>query len=116
MNYYFKVLKKYAVFNGRARRKEYWMFYFFNCIIVLVLVVIEVILGISPESGKSILAGIYSLAVVIPTTAVGVRRMHDVNKSGWFILVPIYNFLLTVRDGTKGNNKYGPDPKEAKTN
>jgi len=53
----------------------------------------------------------YQLAILIPSIAVGVRRMHDVNKSGWFILIPIYNLILAVTDGTKGDNKYGHDPK-----
>ena len=57
------------------------------------------------------IANIYQLAILIPSIAVGVRRMHDVNKSGWFLLIPIYNFILAITDGTKGNNTYGPDPK-----
>ena len=57
------------------------------------------------------LSYIYTLAVLIPSIAVGVRRMHDVGKSGWFLLIPIYNFILAVSEGEKGDNKYGPDPK-----
>jgi uncharacterized membrane protein YhaH (DUF805 family) len=51
------------------------------------------------------------LAVLIPSIAVGVRRMHDVGKSGWFLLIPIYNLILALSEGEKGDNKYGPDPK-----
>ena len=54
---------------------------------------------------------LYSLAVLLPSIAVGVRRMHDVGKSGWYILIPIYNFILAVTDGEQGANEYGPDPK-----
>lgn len=54
---------------------------------------------------------VYSLAVLVPSIAVAVRRMHDVNKSGWFILIPIYNLILAVTEGDKGSNQYGPDPK-----
>lgn len=105
MNYYLKVLKNYAVFNGRARRKEYWMFILFNVIVSFAFGFICGIIGF-PE-----LANLYSLAILVPSIAVGVRRMHDVGKSGWFILIPIYNFVITVTDGEKGENQYGLDPK-----
>jgi len=62
--------------------------------------------------GTSILSNIYVLAVLIPGIAVGVRRMHDVDKSGWFLLIPIYNLILACTEGTKGENEYGADPKE----
>ena len=111
MSWYLTVLKKYAVFSGRARRKEYWMFFLFNMIISFILGLIEGIIGIGSESTGSILANIYSLAVFIPGIAVGVRRMHDVGKNGWFLLIPIYNLILAVSEGNKGDNTYGPDPK-----
>jgi len=57
------------------------------------------------------LSNIYNLAVLIPGIAVGVRRMHDVGKSGWFLLIPIYNLILACTDGEKGSNLYGLDPK-----
>ena len=62
-----------------------------------------------------ILIYIYQLATLIPFIAVSVRRMHDVNKSGWFLLIPIYSLIIAITDGTKGDNKYGPDPKATKT-
>jgi len=105
MNYYLKVLQNYATFNGRARRKEYWMFTLFSSIISAALGFVG---GLSGTMG---IANIYSLAVLIPTIAVGVRRMHDVGKSGWFLLIPIYNFILAVSNGDTGNNEYGDDPK-----
>ncbi|GMR18917.1 MAG: hypothetical protein BMS9Abin34_039 [Patescibacteria group bacterium] len=113
MNYYLTVLKKYAVFSGRARRAEYWYFVLFNIIIALVLGLIEGVAGIASGTDESVLNAIYQLAILVPSVAVGVRRMHDVNKSGWFLLIPIYNLILAVTDGTKGDNKYGSDPKEA---
>jgi uncharacterized membrane protein YhaH (DUF805 family) len=116
MNYYLTVLKKYAVFSGRARRAEYWYFVLFNIIIAFGLGIIEGLSGIASETDESVLASIYQLAIFIPSIAVGVRRMHDVNKSGWFLLIPIYNFILAVTDGTKGDNKYGPDPKATEEN
>lgn len=112
MNYYTEPLKKYAVFNGRAGREEYWYFFLFNFIIVFVLGLIEGLLGIAPESDDSIFANIYSLAVLIPSIAVGVRRMHDIDKSGWYILIPLYDLILALRKGTEGDNKYGSDPKK----
>ena len=112
MNWYLKCLKQYADFSGRARRKEYWIFALFNFIIVLVLGFIESATGIKTPGNPSILAPIYQLAILIPSIAVGVRRMHDVGKSGWFILIPIYNLILALTEGQKGENKYGTDIKQ----
>jgi uncharacterized membrane protein YhaH (DUF805 family) len=106
MNYYFKVLQNYATFSGRARRSEYWLFVLFNTIISLVLLYV----GISME--MPFLSTFYSIVVLIPSIAVGVRRMHDIGKSGWFILIPIYNLILACTEGDKGKNQYGEDPKE----
>ena len=106
MNYYFKVLQNYATFNGRARRSEYWYFFLFNVIIAFVLGFIG---GLTE---MTFLGNIYSLAVLIPGIAVGVRRMHDVGKSGWFLLIPIYNLILAFTEGEKGTNQYGADQKE----
>ena len=105
MNYYFKVLKNYATFSGRARRKEYWMFVLFNTIFAFVFGFVCGLIGF-PD-----LAQLYTLAILLPSIAVGVRRMHDVGKSGWFLLIPIYNFILAVSEGEKGENQYGQDPK-----
>jgi uncharacterized membrane protein YhaH (DUF805 family) len=105
MNYYFKVLKNYATFSGRARRKEYWMFALFNIIFAFVFGFVCGLIGV-PD-----LAQLYSLAILLPSIAVGVRRMHDVGKSGWFILIPIYNLILACTEGAKGENEYGADPK-----
>jgi uncharacterized membrane protein YhaH (DUF805 family) len=101
MNWYLKVLKQYADFNGRARRKEYWMFILVNAIVSTILNVISIEVS-----------GIYSLVVFIPTLAVSVRRMHDVGKSGWYILIPIYNLILAVTDSGSGENEYGVNPKD----
>ena len=106
MNYYLKVLQNYATFSGRARRSEYWYFVLFNAIISVVLN------WLTPSHDVNIVLGnIYTLAVLIPSIAVGVRRMHDVGKSGWFLLIPIYNLILACTDGINGDNEYGADPK-----
>ena len=114
MEWYLKVLKNYAVFNGRARRKEYWMFVLFNAIASFVLGIVDGATGMyDPQTGYGTLGAIYSLAVFIPTLAVAVRRMHDVGKSGWFLLIPIYNLVLACTDSETNENKYGPSPKNA---
>lgn len=107
MSYYLKVLTNYAGFSGRARRSEYWYFFLFNSIISFVLSFVGELVGFR------MLSYVYSLAVLIPSIAVGVRRMHDVNKSGWFLLIPIYNLVLACTSGTNGENQYGEDPKQS---
>jgi uncharacterized membrane protein YhaH (DUF805 family) len=105
MNWYLEVLKNYVNFSGRARRKEYWMFFLFNMIISIILNIIAGAIDFA------LLGTLYSLAVLLPSIAVGVRRMHDTNRSGWYILIPIYNLVLACTEGDKGENEYGPDPK-----
>ena len=108
MEWYIKVVRdNYANFKGRASRQEYWMFVLFNFIFLIALSFIEVFLfGLY----SSILSNIYYLAVLVPTIAVAVRRMHDTGKSGWFLLIPIYNLILAVTSGESGENQYGaPD-------
>jgi uncharacterized membrane protein YhaH (DUF805 family) len=119
MNWYLEVLKKYAVFSGRARRKEYWYFTLFSTLISLALALIDSQLGtFNSEAGTGLLGGLYSLAVLIPGIAVSVRRLHDTDHSGWWLflaLVPcigaIVLFVFTVTDSTPGTNEYGPSPK-----
>ena len=106
MKWYLAVLKKYAVFNGRARRSEYWYFFLFNVIISIAFKLSDLYLN------TAILDTIYSLAVLVPGIAVAVRRMHDVNKSGRYCLIPIYNLILACTEGTSGTNNYGSDPKK----
>jgi uncharacterized membrane protein YhaH (DUF805 family) len=108
MEYMFLPLKKFADFEGRARRKEYWMFILFTFVGGFVFGVID---GIISPNGVGMLGMIFQLAVLIPTIAVAVRRMHDVGKSGWYILIPLYNLILVLTEGDKGSNEYGPDPK-----
>ncbi|WP_394775203.1 DUF805 domain-containing protein [Flavobacterium sp.] len=101
------VFENYANFDGRARRKEFWMFSLASVIISFAL---GFVLGlISPTLGLA--ANVYGLAVLVPSIAVGVRRMHDVGKSGWFLIIPIYSLILACTEGDKGANVYGPDPK-----
>ncbi|MCL5733579.1 MAG: DUF805 domain-containing protein [Patescibacteria group bacterium] len=88
MNWYIKVLKKYAVFSGRARRKEYWMFVLFNVIFAIIASIIDSIIGIKVYRFGLIYI-LYILAVLIPSLAVGVRRLHDTGRSGWWLLLAL---------------------------
>lgn len=115
MTWYLEVLKKYAVFNGRARRKEYWFFALFNIIINIILSGID-----SVVTGAGVLPGLYSLAVLIPSIAVAVRRLHDTNRSGWWILIgliPVIGWIVLlvfmVQEGKSEENQYGSNPKAA---
>lgn len=111
MKWYVQVWKKYAVFTGRAHRTEYWMFVLFNLIISIGLELIEGILGGATNTDQSVLSTIYSLAILIPSIAVGVRRMHDTDHSGLWVIVPIVNLIFSVTKGTEGENRFGHPPK-----
>jgi uncharacterized membrane protein YhaH (DUF805 family) len=121
MHWYFEVLKKYAVFSGRARRKEYWYFCLFNILACILLIVIDHLIGtFSLRTGIGLLEGLYSLAVLLPAIGVTVRRLHDRNRSGWWIfvgLVPLIGAIVLlvfmVQDSQPGENQYGPNPKAA---
>ncbi len=111
-NYYKEAFtKKFADFNGRARRSEFWYFTLFNTIVAVVLNLID---GVT---GMPILGGIYSLAALIPGIAVGVRRLHDTGKSGWWYLIAftiigiIPLIVFWAMDSTSGSNKFGANPK-----
>ncbi len=94
MNWYIEVLKKYAVFSGRARREEFWFFVLFNMIASIVLVIIDVVIGtFNQETGVGVLGSIYSLGVFIPYLAVTVRRLHDTNRTGWWVLMPAISII-----------------------
>ncbi len=119
MNWYLEVLKKYAVFGGRARRKEYWYFFLFNTLISIGLMIIDGVTGsFSAEAGMGLLSGLYTLGVLIPGTAVMVRRLHDTNRSGWWfwiVLIPIIGAIVLIvflaSDSKPEENQYGSSPK-----
>ncbi len=113
MNWYVQALKRYAEFNGRARRTEFWMFVLFSVIISAVLRFVEGLFG-----GPGVLSGLYGLAVLIPSLAVSVRRLHDTGRSGWWLLIglvplagAIVLLVFAVQDSQPGDNEYGPNPK-----
>jgi len=125
--YFCGVYKKYAVFKGRARRAEYWWACLFNTIFVWLFyflawrlfTAVMSNLGVDGEAALAfgglaayISQCILSLAILLPGLGVAIRRMHDVNKSGWFCLIPLYNIVLLITAGTTGPNRFGPDPKQ----
>ena len=120
MNWYLDAWKNYVNFQGRARRKAYWMFVLFNLIALVVLSFIEGAIGLSGENGYGILTGLYTLAMILPLIALAVRRLHDTGRSGWWILIglvpligPIVLIVFYVTDSQPGTNEYGPNPKES---
>jgi uncharacterized membrane protein YhaH (DUF805 family) len=117
MNWYLEVLKKYAVFDGRARRSEYWYFTLINIGAALVLAVLDAIIRKITGLGFGPLGMIYSLAILAPAIGVSVRRLHDTNRSGWWLLlalVPLAGLVLLwflAQDSEPAQNRYGPNPK-----
>lgn len=119
MDWYLKVLKNYVGFGGRARRKEYWMFFLFTVIVSVVLGLIDGLMGLMTESGIGTLGLLYALAVLLPSIAVGVRRLHDIDKSGWWLLIALIPLIggivllvFSLMEGSRGDNRFGPDPKD----
>ena len=100
MNWYLLAFKKYATFSGRSRRQEYWMFFLFNIIFSIIIAIIDEVLGLKENSGGinnvGILGSIYSLITFIPSLAVAVRRLHDTDRSGWYLLLPIAPYVLII--------------------
>jgi len=119
VNWYLTVLKKYAVFSGRSRRTEYWMFALFSTLIAFGLIILDTMAGFANKTaGFGALTAVYMLATFIPGFAVSVRRLHDIGRSAWWLLIGIVPLIgglvlliFTVTDGERGENRYGPNPK-----
>jgi uncharacterized membrane protein YhaH (DUF805 family) len=119
VRWYLAVLKKYAVLSGRARRTEYWMFALFTTLIAFGLIILDTTTGVANKSaGFGVLTALYMLATFIPGFAVSVRRLHDIGRSAWWLLIGIVPLIgglvlliFTVMDGERGENRYGPNPK-----
>jgi len=109
-------LKKYLQFSGRASRKEYWLFILFIIVCSLVLSLLEGALGLFKVEDISVLSSIFLFATLIPSWMVGIRRLHDTDRNGWWMLlsiIPIGNLILLVffcLKGTQGENRFGTDP------
>jgi uncharacterized membrane protein YhaH (DUF805 family) len=130
MEYMFKPLARMTDFSGRSRRKEYWMWVLFVMVGMILVSILDSMLGLGGGStsyssygdtgvsaGFSVSGGILSLifllATLLPGIAVGIRRMHDTDHSGWWVLVPIVPLVFALTEGTRGPNRFGPDPKGA---
>lgn len=116
MNWYISVLKQYAVFSGRARRTEYWMFVLCNVIVMLLLGMVDKLIG----GDNELISSIYSLAVLLPSLGVAARRLHDTDRSAWWLLlglIPVIGTLVLIYfmvcNGQQGPNRFGDDPKAA---
>jgi uncharacterized membrane protein YhaH (DUF805 family) len=113
VEWYIKVIKNYVGFEGRARRTEYWMFFLFNAIITFLLSLVENFANIS-----NVLTGIYGLLTLLPSLAVGARRLHDTGRSGWWLLIGLIPFIGAIillvffcLDSEESENRFGPNPK-----
>lgn len=126
MKYYIKAIRNYAVFKGRARRKEFWLFTLIDTLFLLLTFLLDHLLGTNKTNHngfiiyhKGYILSTYAVALLMPRLALIARRWHDLGKSGWWTLliaIPIVGTIVTtiyfVLPGTKGYNDYGADPKE----
>lgn len=117
IDYYILAFQKYGQFSGRATRNEYWWFYLVTIAVSLLLAILDSVFSIP----FTLLSTIYFFASLIPSLSIQVRRLHDVDKSGWYILLNfliiigwIWLLVLNILDSTPGDNKYGPNTKGVK--
>jgi uncharacterized membrane protein YhaH (DUF805 family) len=118
MHWYFEALRKYAVFSGRSLRAEYWVFFVVNFVVYLAALFLDIMAGtFSKEMSLGLASGVYALFVLLPSIAVSFRRLHDTNRSAWWLLLaiipilgPLALFVIYCLEGTPGDNKYGADP------
>ena len=118
MDWYFKVLKNYLGFSGRARRKEFWMFILVNLVLTVVLSILDKMLGLRIAGDEGLLTTVYGVLIFLPYWAVQFRRLHDTDRSAWWLLlllIPLVGWLIILafncQNGTPGENEYGADPK-----
>jgi uncharacterized membrane protein YhaH (DUF805 family) len=119
MNWYLHVLRNYVTFDGRARRKEYWMASLVHICILFGLQILEYLTATTLLASVFFIAYcVYAVATFLPFLAVSMRRLHDTGKSGWWLLIlfipligSIIFLIFTVREGDEGSNTYGPNPK-----
>ena len=114
MNWYLKVMSNYFSVQGRARRQEYWMYFLVYLLIVVAAALLDGVLGMG------LLSALVTLAHLVPSITVGVRRLHDIDRSGWWLLIallPLIGWIIAlywaIKEGDSGDNRYGVDPKAA---
>jgi len=119
MEWYIKCLRQYADFNGRARRKEYFMFLIYNGLVLLIISIFEGMISLFFDVYINVFGFIWYIATIIPSTALIVRRLHDTNRSGWYffwVLIPFVGIIMVtvaiLEDSYYGSNRHGKDPKE----
>lgn len=121
MNWYLRAFENYVNFSGRARRKEYWFFTLFNIIFAIAAMIVDNVLGLASETlGYGPVYALYLLATFLPGLSLSVRRLHDVGRSGWYLLLAfipciggIILLVFALTEGDPQQNAYGPDPKAA---
>ncbi|MEG3110203.1 DUF805 domain-containing protein [Pantoea sp. T14] len=120
MNEYLSALKQYGVIQGRCRRKTYWLFVLVNILVSVVLTVLDTVLGFNIWLDEGLLSTLYSLAILIPSITVSIRRLHDLDRSGWWLLLILLPFIGTLLlliyfcfKGSEGPNRFGDDPLRA---
>jgi uncharacterized membrane protein YhaH (DUF805 family) len=119
MSWFLSVLRQYATFKGRARRKEYWMFVLCYVPFYLALIVIDGLTGtFDMGTERGLLSGLFMIGTLLPSLAVAVRRLHDTDRSGWWLLlslIPIVGQIgllyFLIQEGDEGDNEYGRDPR-----
>jgi uncharacterized membrane protein YhaH (DUF805 family) len=109
--YYISAMKKSFVYKGRARRSEFWYFYLVSIILQIIGSVLDSTFGLADAQGNGPISAIVSLVHIFATISAGARRMHDIDKSGWYQIIPIYNIFLLARNGDAETNRFGTDPK-----
>ena len=120
MQWFMTALQKWADFSSRARRREFWFFSLVYIVIAIVLGFVDGMVGLTLATGIGVLGGLFALAMLIPSISVAVRRLHDTNRSGWWLLIaviPVIGWLVLLvfylLDSQPGDNRFGPNPKAA---
>ena len=119
MNWFMTALKNYAVFSGRSRRSEYWYFALFYLIFYGVAAIVDVLTGsYDRATGLGLFTGILTLAFLVPSLSVSVRRLHDTGRTGWWLLIAlipvvggIVLLVFLAQDSEAGGNRFGANPK-----
>ena len=111
MKRYIGIWKQAFTVEGRATRSDYWLFYFTSLLIVFVLAILDVVLGSMTSSGDPILASVFRLLLIVPSVTLAIRRLHDMDYVGWWVLFPLVIIALLFSTGSAGDNRFGSNPR-----